>query len=131
MKSIESRAKKMELYGLIFILASTFFQLFISSPARDYADSSVVFKLEEKMDVIYQLSKANFQKLYYKVADSSYNPELDSKLFYKYAEMNKNQQHVKGQSNFIGIIVGLVFLFGSALICYAKHLEYLSCKREK
>jgi hypothetical protein len=131
MKSIEVRAKKVELCGLILILASTFFQLFISAPARDNADSSVVFKLEEKMDVIYQISKANFQKLYYKASDSSYNPELDSKLFYKYAEMNKNQQHVKGQSNFIGIMVGLVFLFGSLLICYAKYLEYISCKREK
>jgi hypothetical protein len=128
MNSLEARAKKLEYYGLIFILASTFFQLFLLTPSKDNADSSVIFKLEEKVDVIYQMSKANFQKLYYERTNHAYNPELDNKLFYKYAEMNENQNHVKGQSNLIGIVVGLLFLFGSVLMCCAKRLEYISVK---
>ena len=131
MNNLEARSKKLEFSGLILILASAFFQLFLSTPAKDNADYSVVFKLEKKLDVIYQISKANFKKLYYEPTSFDYNPELDNELFYKYVEMNKIQKHVKGQSNFIGVAVGLFFLIGSGLMCYAKYLEYILVKQTK
>ncbi|MGF1800147.1 hypothetical protein L4D11_05625 [Vibrio gigantis] len=123
MKSESLKAKRLELIGLLLVLVSSFFQLFGTEQTSSHLQSAVTFKVEEKLDVIYQLVKANYQKVHHeptKIRDSW----LDSKLNYKYAEMNQQLEKVESQDKFTKNLYGALFLLGSLLILRGKWIEY-------
>lgn len=123
------KAKRLELVGLFLVLVSSFFQLFGVEQTNSHFQSAVTFKVEEKLDVIYQLVKANYQKVHHapnEVKDSW----LDNKLHYNYAEMNQQLETVEKQDEFAKKLYGVLFVLGSLLICRGKWIEY-RVEREK
>ncbi|MDH1470236.1 hypothetical protein [Shewanella sp. GD03713] len=116
------KSKKMELWGLILILLSSFTQLFILNKSQDLTNNAVVWKIENKMDVIFSVLTSNHDILNFGVPE---NPKTAGELFtnYKYAEMNKSMETTQNQTKFIGLFVSVLFVLGSFLLVLAKYIE--------
>ena len=114
-------AKRSEFWGLAFILASSFFQLFLLYPSQSGTNDAVRWKLEEKIDLVFAASRSNFRKLHPEINVTCDNPEQLNN--YKYAEMNQELKTTQNQTSFFQWVVGGFFLVGSSLILIGKHME--------
>ncbi|WP_417761394.1 hypothetical protein [Shewanella sp.] len=117
------KSKKLEMWGLVLILLSSFVQFFILSKSQNLTNGAVIYKLETKLDRIFMASRSNFQTLQPEPLKTmvKVNPEaFDS---YEYAEQNKSMAETKMQTELFGDVVTVLFLIGSGLIILAKKME--------
>jgi hypothetical protein len=114
--------KKLEYYGLILVLLSSFVQFFILNKSQELTSGAVVYKIETKMDVMFSAIRSNYQSLN---ADSKEKFWVNPDHFnnYKYAEMNQSMEKTKSQTEWLGNIVAFFFLLGSVLMVLGKKIE--------
>lgn len=117
--------KKLEYYGLILVLLSSFIQFFILNKSQELTNGAVAYKIETKLDVMYSVIRSNYQSLNTNSKENYWvNPdELNG---YKYAEMNQSMEKTKSQTEWFGNIVALLFLFGSLLMVLGKKVELIN-----
>jgi len=115
------KSKIFEFWGILLILASSFIQIFLLSPSQDLTNEAVIWKIEEKLDLIFMAATLNYHKLHPEENHSWNNPDqLDT---YKYVEMNKDLQTTKKQTTTLQWVVGSIFLIGSLLLLIGKFME--------
>ncbi|CAH1557923.1 hypothetical protein [Vibrio rotiferianus] len=123
------KSKEYEFWGLILVLLSSFVQFFVLNESQDLTDSAVTYKLEKKLDDIFRASRSNFQALHPDEPQTLVwvNPDVFDE--YEYAQDNNRLEHTKAQTDWLGKVVGVLFLIGSGLIIWAKRLELVAEKQ--
>ena len=116
-------SKKLEFWGLILVLLSSFVQFFILSKSQDITNGAIIYKIETKLDKIFMASKSNFQVLHLEPDERTMWVNPTTFNSYKYAEQNENMSRTKSQTEWFGNVVALFFVLGSFLIIWAKKLE--------
>jgi hypothetical protein len=121
---MQKRIKLFELIGLTIILSSFFIQTFILLPSQTTTTGSIRYKIEKKIDTIYNITRSNFQKL---------NPDIkepiflaNSKLFsnYDYADQDTEIVGTYRQTKVLKYLVSILFIVGSFFMIAAKYLDY-------
>ncbi len=117
------KSKKIEMWGLILVLLSSFVQFFILTKSQDITSGAVNLKLETKLDLIFLASRSNFQTLQPEPSNAyiKVNPEIFNN--YRYVGQDSRMETTKTQTEWFRYIVGALFLIGSGLIIVAKKME--------
>ena len=125
------KSKKIEIIGLTLILISFFIQTFVFLPSKNITDDSIRYKIETKLDTIYSITRANYQKL---------NPNIKEPIFWvnpkeisndAYAGQDDSLEDTLAQTKWLNSIVAFVFIIGSILLIIAKRIEYNHLKRHR
>ena len=119
-------AKKLELWGMGFILVSSFIQIFLLIPSQTITAGAIQYKLEEKIDHVYSITRSSYQKLHPEVTEPIFDSDQKSFSNYEYAEQNKDIESTQWQTNTLNNIVGCLFILGSLMLLIGKHLEIKS-----
>lgn len=125
---MKTKIKMMELAGLFLILLSFFIQVFILTPSQNITNDAVRYKIEQKIDILYNIVRDNYQKLHPEVKEPYFIANPKSFDNFKYAEQDSEIMHTAKQTKSFHILVAIIFIIGSlALIC-AKCFEYQETK---
>ena len=121
---MQKRIKLFELIGLIIILSSFFMQTFILLPSQTTTTGSIRYKIEKKIDTIYNIIRSNFQKLNPDIKEPFFlaNPKLFSD--YDYADQDTEIVGTYRQTNVLKYLVAIFFIVGSFFMITAKYLDY-------
>ena len=115
--------KKLEIYGLILVLSSSFIQFFLLNKSQDTAKNAVIYKLEKKIDLIYSAARSNYEVL---TPDKSLPIFVfNKKAFntYEYAGDNGYLENTTYYTDLFGKVVAILFILGSTLIVFGKYAE--------
>ncbi|MBU1657730.1 hypothetical protein KKG72_01585 [bacterium] len=115
--------KRLELTGLILILISSFSQLFLLNLSSTITNNSIRYKIEKKIDMIYNASISNYQKLHPEVTEVNIWTNPISFREYTKAEDDTSFKMTSNQTEIISYIVGIFFIIGSGLLLLAKYRE--------
>jgi len=121
---MKQKAKRFEMAGLSLVLFSFFVQAFVLNPLRSLADDALRYRIEAKMDTLYSIERANYEKLHDGVKESYFWANPDSFGNYKYAEQVGDIMRVSSQTKYASIVVALMFIIGSGCIITGKYSEY-------
>ena len=121
---MQKRIKLFELIGLIIILSSFFIQTFILLPSQTTTTGSIRYKIEKKIDTIYNIIRTNFQKLNPDIKEPIFlaNPKLFSD--YDYADQDTEIVGTYRQTKVLKYLVAILFIVGSFFMITAKYLDY-------
>ena len=121
---MQKRIKLFEFLGLTIILSSFFMQIFILLPSQSTTTGAIRYKIENKIDTIYNIARSNFQKLNPDINEPVFwaNPKLFSD--YDYAEQDTEIVGTNRQTKLLKNLVSILFLVGSTLMIAAKYIDY-------
>ena len=121
---MQKRIKLFEFIGLAIILSSFFIQTFILLPSQTTTTGSIRYKIEKKIDTIYNITRSNFQKLNPDIKEPIFlaNPKLFSD--YDYADQDTELVGTYRQTKILKYLVSILFIVGSFFMIAAKYLDY-------
>lgn len=128
---MKSKAVRLELIGLSLILLSFFLRAFFYAELNSLTNDTVQYKLEKKIDIIYSIVRDNYSELHPDRKGAGFYSSPKYHDNYKYAENNKSINKVKNQTNWVKIVLSILFVIGSTLIIWGKGIELSILKKNE
>ena len=124
MQLSKSSACKMEIVGMLLVLISVGSQMFVLEPVRNMETDTSIYVVNTKLDNVW---------LYLGGIGSNILNDKPLRLPTSWGLLNESWRDttvvgrdIEKQSEIIGYVVGVLFLFGSALISVGRYHELMS-----
>jgi len=113
-----------ELLGLIFILLSFFLQVFLADSSQELTNNGIRYKIEQKIDIIYNMTRDNYQKLHPEIEKPHFMANPAAFDLYQYATEDNLIKFPKAQTKSFNFVAITFFIIGSICLIIAKMYEY-------
>lgn len=117
------RAKRFELIGMVLILVSAGWQVFIERPFTDAATSNRQYQLDRKFDTIWMVLADAHIHQFPDRSDTAMTTNVDVLIRdWDYATSTK-YAYFEWLTKWVNLITAILFFSGSTFIIYGKWLE--------